>query len=359
MGKDKIIVWWLTLFLVSGLSARNRIALHDDYVIFDDLKKVIPELELRQDRLTGVVYLNKKGNEIRFRPGASFYTFGFKIENIRDRVIQKNERIYLPRELVEGIFIHLTEENWSYRFDKKFLTLEKSADEPGGSLKYIIIDAGHGGKDPGTMSESGLMEKDITLAVAGIMKDLIVRYYPGMKVILTREKDVFIPLEERSKIANKVADRNSGSVYISLHCNSTLNPGPHGFEIYFFSQSASTEAARELAIIENRIIDSKYRNEIGRIQADMLSSFIQRRSSFLAETIEARMKKKLGSLIESRGVKKADFAVLRGSLMPAVLVEMGYLSNKKEAHYLQSRKYQVKIAKSIFMGIRDYIKTGN
>ncbi|EMG20940.1 N-acetylmuramoyl-L-alanine amidase [Leptospira interrogans serovar Icterohaemorrhagiae str. Verdun HP] len=143
-------------------------------------------------------------------------------------------------------------------------------------------------------------------------------------------------------------------MFISLHCNSSINEEVNGFEIYYLSQTPSTESARETALLENKILKAKGSPVVKKIQAGMMSSLIQRRSRILARSLESEMKKKLQPQILSRGVKKADFSVLRGSLMPAVLVEMGYLSHEKESKLLQSKSLQVKIAKSIVEGIRGY-----
>lgn len=359
MAKNKINIWWLILLLgVSDVYAKTLIPLtgKEKYISFAQIKKVYPELDLRLDRLTGVGIIKGKKGSLRFRIGGSFYTHGLEIVKISHPVIYKKQNLYLPPDVVEGVFLGLLDEDISYHFGDKYLALKKGGQVAGKNiaLKYIIIDAGHGGKDPGTSNTKGTLEKEVTLKLALVLERIIKKNYPNVKTILTRDGDRFISLEGRAKIANKVVSRRQDAVYISLHCNSTLSSEPHGYEIYFFSQTASTEKARELALIENNIVDEK--DAVGKIEADMLSSVIQRQGKILAEEVDRYFAKNLSRYIKRRGVKKADFAVLRGSLMPAILIETGYLSNKNDSLYLMNEGVMKIISKSIVQGIKSYVR---
>jgi len=367
LAENKNITWWiiclLQLHFFAEVSAKTLIPVSgkDQYVAFSAMESIFPELHLALDKVTGVGRISVKDKELRFKTGSSFYTQGMKIEKISLPVLYKKKQVYLPPDIVEAVFLHLIEKEVSYIFTSKYLELEKkNRIAAKTSLKYIIIDAGHGGKDPGTSEPGGAtQEKQITLEVALVLQKMLKQRLPQVETILTRDNDTFISLEKRAEIANMILKKNQDSVYISLHCNATMSPEPNGYEVYYFSQNASTEKARELALIENQVVGKKYSDPVSLIQADMMSSLIQRQSRMLAESMDLSLEKEIGSKIQKRGIKKADFAVLRGSLMPAVLIEIGYLSNKNDAFYLKNKQMQETISKSVIQGIVSYARKIN
>ncbi|MDV6235976.1 N-acetylmuramoyl-L-alanine amidase [Leptospira ellisii] len=358
MAKNQVHLWWLILLLIGPweLAATVSIPTHSSerYVRFEDLQREFPSLKSSFNPATFVGAVRHPSGEIRFRVGSSFYTFHQNIEKISVPVLYKEKDFLLPPEVVEALFVQLMSEDVRYEYKENLLELEILPGAEKLGIKTILIDAGHGGKDPGTSSPSGSDEKDVALQTAKILKKFFEKVYPEIAVVLTRSDDTFVELERRSEIANRELKKNGSALFISLHCNSSVNEDVNGFEIYYLSQTPSTEAARETALLENRILKPKGGAAVKKIQAGMMSSLIQRRSRILARSLESEMKKKLQPQILSRGVKKADFSVLRGSLMPAVLVEMGYLSHEKESKLLQNKNLQVKIAKSIVEGIRGY-----
>ncbi|RHX79440.1 N-acetylmuramoyl-L-alanine amidase [Leptospira yasudae] len=358
MAKNQIYLWGLILFFSNawGLAAKVSIPTQasERYVRFEDVQKEFPSLKSSFNPATFVGSIKHPSGEIRFRVGSSFYTFNQTIEKISVPILYKEKDFLIPPEIVEALFVQLMSEDVRYEYKENVLELEVLPGAETLGIKTVLIDAGHGGKDPGTASNDGTNEKSVALQVAKILKKFFEKVYPEIEVVLTRPDDTFVELEQRSAIANRELKKKGSALFISLHCNSSINEDVNGFEIYYLSQTASTESARETALLENRILKPKGTSAVKRIQAGMMSSLIQRRSRILARSLESEMKKKLQPQILSRGVKKADFSVLRGSLMPAVLVEMGYLSHEKESKLLQSKSLQVKIAKSIVEGIRGY-----
>lgn len=359
MAKNQIYFWTLILFFPNVwelLEAKISIPTQSSkrYVYFEDIQKEFPSLKSSFNPATFVGAIQHPSGEVRFRVGSSFYTFNQTIEKISVPVLYKEKDFLIPPEIVEAIFVQLMSEDVRYEYKENVLELEILPSVEKLEIKTILIDAGHGGKDPGTASNDGTNEKLVALQVAKILQKFFEKVYPTINVVLTRSDDTFIELERRSEIANRELKKSGSALFISLHCNSSINMDVNGFEIYYLSQTPSTESARETALLENRIFKPKGTPAIKKIQAGMMSSLIQRRSRILARSLESEMKKKLQPQILSRGVKKADFSVLRGSLMPAVLVEMGYLSHEKESKLLQSKSLQVKIAKSIVEGIRGY-----
>ena len=223
-------------------------------------------------------------------------------------------------------------------------------------LDVIVIDAGHGGKDPGTIGVTGTREKDVALGVALKLGKLIEENLKDVKVVYTRSNDTFIELYQRGRIAN---DAN-GKLFISIHCNSTeRKPSPaNGFEIYLL-RPGKTQNAIDIAAKENQAIefeDNKDRyeelTEEFFILLTMRQSAYMKYSELFAEKASAIMADRLK--IQNSGVKQAGFYVLVGASMPNVLVETGYLSNRKEEKVLHSIEGQKKIAEALFEGVRQY-----
>jgi len=233
-------------------------------------------------------------------------------------------------------------------------------------ITFIIIDPGHGGKDPGAIGARGIKEKNITLKVALLLKNILKRKTKNIKIKLTREKDKFIELTARTDLANKFLKKNNNGLFISIHVNASLSSKTSGFETYFLSQNPSNEDARNTATLENDVITlekkgpffKKSFEDINYLEAMMLTTQIQKESTCLAEAIQKNLDTKIKKF-KSRGVRKADFFVLRGALMPAALVEIGFITNKKERTYLLKGYYQKKIAEGISKGICSFLKKYN
>jgi len=220
-------------------------------------------------------------------------------------------------------------------------------------LDTIVIDAGHGGKDPGT-SAYGLREKDITLAIAkklgGYLRDEL-----GVRVVYTRSDDRFVDLEDRGKMANE----SGGKLFVSIHVNaSARSRSAAGTETYFLGMH-KTSTAREVMERENAVINleanpDRYKGytQDELIRLALAQSAFMHQSELLASRIEGQFVDRVGR--ESRGVKQAGFIVLWAASMPAVLVETGFITNRAEANYLTSETGQTYIASAIYRAIRDF-----
>jgi len=328
-----------------------------NYVSYNDLTPNFPELSTSHKKSTLVTSIFTPQGKLIFRIGTSFYTIEEKIIKIPKPPLIKDGILYLPIDLVEAIFLNLIAYDFRYKFKENELLVDVPKEpipKRNINVKAIIIDPGHGGKDPGTSDTSGYFEKEVSLGVAKYLYLYLRKYYPEIRLHLTRKNDTFIELEERSKQANSLLRDTRDSIFVSLHCNASLNEKAGGFEIYYLSQTPSTEQARETALIENKFVGPNSNRVVSAIQSQMLSSVTQRRSKKLADAVELEYGKGLMNTLSSRGVKKADFSVLRGSLMPAVLIEMGYLTNPEESKILKDKNFQKKIARSIIKGIRSY-----
>ena len=224
-------------------------------------------------------------------------------------------------------------------------------------ISKIVIDPGHGGKDSGAIGKRGLMEKTVVLDIAKRLKALIEKK-TNYEVILTRETDIFIPLEERTVIANiKKAD-----LFISIHANASRKRNAMGIETYF-QGIPKTDEARETAARENMSdIDDRYSDDdniLEFILADMKNTHKINESSQLAGVIQDSLIKGVSSRYEdirNLGVKQAMFYVLHKAKMPSILIETSFISNPEEEKRFRDYKYREQIANSIYSGIKTYVE---
>ena len=215
-------------------------------------------------------------------------------------------------------------------------------------INTIIIDPGHGGKDPGAIGYHNIKEKHIVLDIAKELGDLITKYMPNMKIIYTRKN--------RTSIANK----NDGHIFISIHANSSSAKSARGYEI-FLLQPNSVDEAIDVAIRENASIafeDNKDQYEGNQIIATLAQNAFLKESEKLAVFIQAALKKELPKT-RNRGIKQAGFHVLVGASMPNLLIEVGFLTNKSEAQLLNKSYYRAQIAHAIFKGVEAYVDSYN
>ncbi|MFL3006414.1 MAG: N-acetylmuramoyl-L-alanine amidase [Candidatus Neomarinimicrobiota bacterium] len=219
-------------------------------------------------------------------------------------------------------------------------------------LDTIVLDAGHGGKDPGAIGKFGTKEKDVALDITMRTGSLLEK--SGIKVVYTRDEDVFIPLLDRTKIAN---DAN-GKLFVSIHANANQNRKIQGFETYLLrpgkSEDAIEVASRENSVIKLEDVTDQYENLSGEnlIMATMAQSTFMKESEDLASIIQIELDKKLDT--PNRGVKQAGFYVLIGASMPNALVEVGFLSNPNEEKMLKQSRHKQKIAEAIYYAIKSF-----
>jgi N-acetylmuramoyl-L-alanine amidase len=221
------------------------------------------------------------------------------------------------------------------------------------TLRSIVLDPGHGGHDPGAVGPRGLQEKDLTLDIARRLA-VVLHEELGVAVTLTRSRDVFVPLRERTALAN----RQKADLFVSIHVNAARGAAASGTETYFLSSEATDNAARAAAAFENKVIELEPGSRAGSrdllrsILWDLAQSEFQQESSRLAEGLQDSLERALRQ--PSRGVKQAPFYVLGGAAMPAVLVEIGFISNSHEEERLQDEGYRDRIARALAAGFGSY-----
>lgn len=223
-------------------------------------------------------------------------------------------------------------------------------------ISTVIIDAGHGGKDPGAVGrftvdgeQRVIMEKDVVLDIALRLEKLLVTRYPEKQIIMTRDNDSYLTLEERTEIANEVElDAREAMIFISIHANASLNPQSEGYEVWYLPPDYRRELidpdqlgeeAREVAPILNTMLEEEYTVE----------------SVLLARNILSGMERQLGPGHTNRGLKEESWFVVRNAKMPSVLVEVGFVTNRAEARKLRDPLHLKKITTGIYNGVRGFI----
>ena len=267
-------------------------------------------------------------------------------KRLSDNIKVYNGLIMVPVSAKRSIF------DTTFRKTPVRRKFKKASSQPS-LVKTIVIDPGHGGRDPGAIGRSGLKEKDITLSIAKrLAQELRKR---GINVVLTRDSDKFVSLWKRSQIANS----HKASFFISIHANSARARKAEGLEVYYLSD-ATDDTARALAAAENASLDlekssfdaEKPSTDLEATLWDMLYTENRIESKELASEICQGIDSKL--YLHNRGVKSARFYVLKGTRMPSVLIEVGFISNQKEEIRLKSAYYHQQLAESISKGILSY-----
>ncbi|MBI4979366.1 MAG: N-acetylmuramoyl-L-alanine amidase [Spirochaetes bacterium] len=246
--------------------------------------------------------------------------------------------------------------------------IAQSAPPADTTIDVIIIDPGHGGRDPGAIGYSDIREKDLVLDAAILLRDALTRALsPRTKVVLTRGEDAFMSLEERSLYANNAVGigtkEQKNGLFISVHANASFNRSSRGFEVYFVSAEESSEAARAVASFENSVaVDFErnrytYTNYAEGIYYKMIIEQYQKESSMMSGFVEEEISLSVKDVVKrTKPVQSALFYVLKGVLMPAVLVEIGFITNPVEAKLLSSKEYQEQMMQAVAAGVVRYVR---
>jgi len=322
-----------------------------EYVDFNDLNQVFKSI-IKEDRAENRIHFYIYGEQFIFLINTPFYTFENANYNLGYSLLQIGKSYHVP-----AIFVT---EHLPARFN-----VGKQVTRVGGKLHHtnprdnsvrtIVIDPGHGGRDPGAIGRKyNTLEKDVVLAVSLKLKALLESEL-GVRVLLTRSDDRFISLRDRTKFANdKKAD-----LFVSIHTNAHYNTAAHGVETFYLS-TAITSDARAVEALENQVVElyeggmeavQRY-DDLAFILSDILQSEFLEASNNLAFQIQQNMV--FGTQARDRGVKQANFFVLRGAFMPAVLVELGFISNAMEEALLRNPEYQHRLARTVFEGIKRF-----
>jgi N-acetylmuramoyl-L-alanine amidase len=234
----------------------------------------------------------------------------------------------------------------------------ETRNDKSGVRHKVVIDAGHGGHDPGAVGKNGLYEKDVVLDIALLTKQVLVKRYPDIEVVLTRDRDVFIPLDDRAAIANRVG----ADLFLSIHANASSNRNARGIETYLLNWTNDAESLR-VAARENAISLKKMRqvqNDVAAMLASLERESKRDESVKLAGFVQNAMVSgaaQIDPAVPNLGVKQALFYVLVGAKMPSALVEVAFVSNQQEEKLLSKPAYRQQIASALAEGINAYFSS--
>jgi N-acetylmuramoyl-L-alanine amidase len=215
----------------------------------------------------------------------------------------------------------------------------------GARIRTIVVDAGHGGKDPGARGPDGLKEKNVCLDIALRLRRELNERDPNLRVVLTRDHNVFVSLEERTAIAN----RAKGDLFVSIHNNASPDEETHGTQVFFFDSQSSDRAASDISMRENGEA-----NQLDILMTDLAKSIVRDQSIGFASLVQ----RALGATInlKHRDISYAPFYVLARTEMPAILVEVAFITNPHEERLLADSGFRQKVAVSIAAGVENYVK---
>jgi len=319
------------------------------YVDLDDFDRIFRAVA-KQDRSESRLYLHLFDEQLIFLEGSAYYSFKNESYNMSYPLVRKGAKLFLPSifvtEHLRTLFPRLTEQKG------KTLLIEKPRDN---SVLTVVIDPGHGGKDPGAVGRKlKAQEKDINLALALKLKQLLEKEL-GITALLTRSDDRFVSLQDRTRFANE----RKADLFVSIHVNSSTSSASKGIETYYLS-TAQTSDARAVEALENGVVErfeggsaakSKY-DDLDFILSDLSQTEHLESSNSMAVSIQQNLI--AGSKGFDRGVKQANFYVLRGAFMPSILIESGFISNPDEERLLTNPEYQDRIARTIFEGLKRF-----
>ena len=304
-----------------------------------DLTAAVEQLgaDLYWDPLSGSGILEKNGHQISFRVGEQLILMNYTKLAIIDSPQNTSGTIYVTQQ-----FIDTARELFA-----------QSAPESFYKVGAILIDPGHGGRDPGAIGSykkngrtTKLQEKDLTLSISKMLSQQLKAAYPDKEVILTRSDDTWLTLEQRVDIANSIQlEPHEAILYISVHINASLDKSASGYEVWYLSPGfrrtvlESTGENQELEDILNSMMEEEYTTESVLI------------AKFIMDGLEAQ----IGKQSKSRGIKAEEWFVVRNANMPSVLIEAGFITNEKEAALLGDSQYLRKLTQGIYNGLSAFI----
>ena len=296
------------------------------------------------DSRTGTGQLSTSRYVYNFIPGIPWVVSDKGDKIGQDAIYLKDGKVMVPDSLAKAI--------------TSYQRASVKKDTSGHRVAAIFIDPGHGGKDPGaigTHKKNGrtfkVMEKSAVLDVGKNLRAKLTSTYPDKKILMSRTGDTYPTLDERVKMANRVKlGPNETILFVSIHANASLKPQANGFEVWYLPQ----EYRR--TVVDSQSIDSTNKNLLSAVNT-ITEEELSMESELLAKSVMSGMKDKLGKDIPCRGIKQESWFVVRNTKMPAILIEIGFVTNPKEGELLSSPNYLQKISDGIYNGIKDFVYT--
>lgn len=296
---------------------------------------------------------------VRFWAGSPFFALGDEVYQLPNPVYRDGADLLIPVAWALDWLPRARARRWRYLDGRLVERPATTVRPPERESWLVVVDPGHGGPDPGTVGVGGTKEKDITLAIARRLAKRL-KDEPGIEVMLTRDSDTLIAFADRPRIPQVRGAEAGPDLFVSIHGNSMPKKpsAMRGFETYYLAV-AKTEKARQVAMRENSAVQFESDTSgsdlesLQFILSDLQSTGNLRESSLFAAAVDRAMRSNLTA--PSNGVRQAGFLVLVGATIPAVLVEVGYLSNRREEKLLRSTTYQAKIADALAEAVVQYL----
>ena len=328
----KLLLTFISLFFSASLFAQNVVNLN----LIDEAEKA--GAQVYWDSLSGAGLIEKNGHQISFRAGDAFVLQDYKKLSLTDAPLLKDGVLYVTKNFINSA-------------DRLF---KVESNESGLKIGAILIDPGHGGKDPGAnMSHKvngktiKVVEKDVNLAVGKMIYSRLKAAYPDKKILMTRDKDIFLSLAERTEIANSVKlGKNEAILYVSVHVNSSLDKKASGYEVWYLSPGYRRTVLEKTGDVDKNLFN---------VMNSMMEEEYTTESILIAKFIMDGIAAQVGNLSSQRGIKAEEWFVVRNSNMPAVLIELGFLSNQKEAALLADNSYLQKMSLGIYNGLSAFV----
>ncbi len=323
-----------------------------DYYNVYELKKLF-DVQIDENTMENNLTLAFKKQRLTFLISASYVILDDDIYNFSYPLRLVEGKYYLPLTTLSMILPKFNTQ-FSYNKAKGEIVADDNTYQSS-KIDMVVIDAGHGGKDPGAVGKSSY-EKNLTLKISQKVAKALAKN--GINVLLTRNKDEFVELRKRAQLANDY----KADLFISIHCNASRHSNRKGAEVFILSTSKVTDKRVEEAIaVENSVV-SKYEgesalahyNDLDFVLKDMALSEHLLASNDLAHCVQNQLVSLTG--FHDRGVKQGPFYVLKGAFMPAILVELGFISNPKQERQLNSTSYQDKFVQAIINGVMKFKK---
>ncbi len=296
-------------------------------------------MEFYWDTLSGGGILEKNGHQVSFRVGESLILFDSASISSVDSPVLRDGQIFVSKKFIDTVELFFKE----------------SGDKSPFKIGAILIDPGHGGKDPGAVGTFKIdgktvrvQEKDAVLSVGKMLYDELKRAYPNKQIIMTRNSDKYLTLGERTDIANgvKLAEKEA-VLYVSIHANASLDKKASGYEVWYLSpgyrrtviDKAAADNDKSLFPILNSMMEEEYTTE----------------SILMSKFIMDGLTSQIGTSAKARGIKAEEWFVVRNTNMPAVLIEIGFVTNEKEALNLRNPEHLKKTSLGIYNGIQAFV----